>query len=296
MRFHAPSRFVLLALAALAHGCGLATAADTTPLHTLWSVSGKSNTVYLLGSVHFLKPSEKLPAVIDLAYRDAEALVMELDMDDLDPVATQSITLELGMLPAERTLEQEVGADTYGKVREQARTLGIDPRVLNRFRPWLAAMTLAQTQLIRMGLDPSSGVEQRLTALAVRDRKPIAGLETMRDQLGMLATLPAAQQREFLLYSVEETERATQEIDQLIAAWRAGDTSRLARLLEEGFERYPDLYRPLTVDRNRRWIPAIEALLDDADDYLVVVGTLHLVGNESVIDLLERRGYKPKQH
>ena len=112
----------------------------------------------------------------------------------------------------------------------------------------------------------------------------------------MLAKLPDAQQREFLMYSVEETERAAREIDQLIGAWRVGDVKSLARLLADGFDRYPELYRPLTIDRNKRWVPAIEALLDDEDDYLVVVGALHLVGRESVIDLLERGGHKPKQH
>ena len=69
----------------------------------------------------------------------------------------------------------------------------------------------------------------------------------------------------------------------------------MAKLLQEGFDEYPDLYRPLTVERNRKWIPQIEQLLDDRDDYLVVVGALHLVGTDSVIDLLERKGYKVKQ-
>jgi hypothetical protein len=32
-------------------------------------------------------------------------------------------------------------------------------------------------------------------------------------------------------------------------------------------------------------------LLDDRDDYLVVVGALHLVGPDSVVELLAKRGY-----
>lgn len=112
----------------------------------------------------------------------------------------------------------------------------------------------------------------------------------------MLASLPDEQQREFLLYSVEDAERATEEIDALLAAWRRGDAKALADLLSEGFEEYPDLYRPLTVERNRKWIPTIEEFLDDKDDYLIVVGTLHLVGDDSVIELLEKKGHEVKQH
>ena len=274
----------------------LAAEQSTSARHSLWSLKGRTNTVYLLGSVHFLSESEQLPAVVDEAYKDAESLVMEIDMDDLDPLEMQQTTLELGMLPADQTLEQQLGAPTYAKVAAKAREVGVDPELLNRFRPWFAAMTLVQLHLMKMGLDPNAGVERRLTTRAGADGKPIQGLETLRQQLGMLAGLPDAQQREFLLYSVEDTERATREIDALLAAWRRGDTAALAKLLEEGFEEYPDLYRPLTIDRNRKWIADIEALLDDREDYLIVVGTLHLVGRQSVIELLEQKGHRVRQH
>ena len=272
----------------------LAQAAE--PTGVLWSLQGKTNTVYLLGSVHFLRPSEELPKTVDAAYLDAEQLLMEIDMDDLDPMQAQQATFELGMLPEGETLESQLGSATYAKVSEYARSIGVEPTLLNRFRPWLAAITLVQLQLMKMGLDANSGIEQRFVARAAKDNKEIHGLETLREQLTMMASLPAQQQREFLLYSVEDTERATREIDELIAAWRVGDTARLSKLMTEGFEQYPDLYRPMTVDRNKKWIAPIEDLLDDHDDYLVIVGALHLVGKDSVIELLEKRGHKIVRH
>jgi uncharacterized protein YbaP (TraB family) len=264
--------------------------------HSLWSLEGKTNTVYLLGSVHFLKESEQLPAVLDEVYKNAEVLLMEIDMDDLDPAETQQVTLELGMLPAGQSLEQQLGKPTYAKLSARAQEVGIDPMLLNRFKPWFAAMTLVQLQLVKMGLAATSGVEQRFTARAVADKKPIHGLETLREQLGMLAGLPDRQQREFLLYSIDDADRMAEEIDELLSAWRRGDSKALAALLEEGFEQYPDLYRPLTTDRNRRWLGQVEALLDDREDYLVIVGTLHLVGKDSLIDLLESKGHSVTQH
>jgi uncharacterized protein len=110
-----------------------------------------------------------------------------------------------------------------------------------------------------------------------------------------MARLPEKQQREFLLYGLEDAQRMASELDDLLSAWRRGDAAKMGQLLQEGFDEYPDLYRPLTVERNRKWVPQIEQLLDDKDDYLVVVGALHLVGNDSVIDLLERKGYKLEQ-
>lgn len=292
------SRFATLFVAlasSLFASSGLADDA-ATQRHSLWSLKGKQNTVYLLGSVHFLSPSEKLPAAMEAAYEDAEALYMEIDMDDLDPLAAQKVALELGMLPPGETLASVLDADTYAKVSQKAQELGVEPVMLDRFRPWFAALTLVQLHLIKMGLDPNSGIEQRLTTRAVGDGKPIQGLETLEEQLGTLAGLPAKQQREFLVYSVEDSERATREIDAMLKAWRAGDVAALDKLLAEGMEKYPDVYRPLTVERNRKWIASIEELLDDEDDYLVVVGTLHLVGKDSVIELLEKKGHRITQH
>lgn len=269
---------------------------EVTPArHSLWSLQGKTNTVYLLGSVHFLKAAEVLPAAVDAAYAEAEALVMEIDMDDLDPAQMQQVAMELAVLPPGQSLQQQIGAAAYPRIAAKARELKIDPALLDRFRPWFVAMTLVQAQLLQMGLDPAAGVEQRLTRRAAADSKPIQGLETLREQLGILAGLPEQQQREFLLYSVEDTQRATRQLDALLAAWRQGDAAAMADLLAAGFAEYPDLYRPLTVDRNRKWIASIEALLDDREDYLVVVGALHLVGKHSVIELLERKGHKVRQ-
>jgi len=272
-------------------------AADSAPAqhHILWSLQGKTNKVYLLGSIHMLQPSEKLPAAIDAAYADAKSLLMEIDMDDLDPAQMQRDVSELAMQPPNQTLRQQLGPEAYEKLMGKVQPLGIDPAALDPFKPWFAAITLVQVQMLKIGFDAESGVEQRLTRRAVEDHKPIRGLETAREQLEILARLPDKEQREFLLYSVDDVERMTSELDQLVGAWRRGDAKGMAKLLQEGFDEYPDLYRPLTVERNRRWVPQIEQLLDDQDDYLVVVGALHLVGTDSVIDLLERKGYKVTQ-
>jgi uncharacterized protein len=272
-------------------------AADAAPAgqHILWSLQGKTNKVYLLGSVHMLQPGEQLPPAIDAAYADAESLLMEIDMDDLDSAQMQLDVLELAMQPEGRTLRQQLGPEAYQKFASKVQPLGVDPAALDPLRPWFAAITLVQVQMMKMGFDAESGVEKRLTRRAVKDNKPIRGLETAREQLGIMARLPDAQQREFLLYSVDDAERMTKELDELLSAWRHGDAKEMAKLLQEGFDEYPDLYRPLTVERNRRWVPQIEELLDDKDDYLVVVGALHLVGTDSVIDLLEHKGYKVKQ-
>ncbi len=130
------------------------------------------------------------------------------------------------MLPDGQSLQQQLGKPTYTKLVTRAQDVGIDPALLNRFKPWFAAMTLVQLQLMKMGLAPTSGVEQRFTTRAVADKKPIHGLETLREQLGMLAGLPEHQQREFLLYSIDDADRMAEEIDRAADRLAATATPR----------------------------------------------------------------------
>jgi hypothetical protein len=265
----------------------------------LWSVRGTHNTVYLFGSIHVLRPGDAgLPRAAAEAYAEAEQLVMEIDMDDpamADPVAMATQMQRSAMLPAGQSLRSVLGAD-YAAIAERSRAAGLDLALLDPFAPWFVATMLLQLEIAQRGFDPAHGVEQQLADRAVHDGKPILGLETPGQQFAVLGGLSLAEQKRFLLLTLEETEESDAELEELLAAWRTGDTAVLARVLSEAFEEFPELYRPLTEDRNRAWLEDLEELLDDRDDYLVVVGALHLVGRNSVVDLLRQRGHAVTQH
>ena len=81
---------------------------------TMWEVQGENNRIYLLGSIHLLRSSDyPLPTPIYDAYTDAETLIMELDMDDMDQGAMQAVVMELGINADGETLARgsELGVD-----------------------------------------------------------------------------------------------------------------------------------------------------------------------------------------
>ncbi len=265
--------------------------------HTFWVVHGRHNTVYLLGSVHVLKPSDsELAPEVLRAYADAHALVMEVPLGDLSIEKLTGLTLRLGTLPHGETLEAALGPALYADFSAHAKPLGLDPGYLSHFQPWLAALTVEQLELAKAGFDIDSGADMQLSQRAKADHKPVIGLETAEDQLSLFARLTAPQQREFMRYTLEDADNASHEVESLVAAWRDGDTGALEKSLHEGFDEFPDLYRALTTDRNRKWLAEILPLLRDDRDYLIVVGALHLVGRDGVIELLRRQGYAPVQY
>jgi uncharacterized protein YbaP (TraB family) len=265
--------------------------------HTLWTVKGNHNTVYLLGSVHALKATEAdLPPEALRAFANAKTLVMELNPNNVSTNKVLGSMLDLETLPAGMTLAGALGPDAYNKFIAHAEPLGLDPEFMSHFQPWFAVTMLDQLELAKLGFDPNAGVDLQFAKLAQADHREIIGLETIEEQIGIFAHLSLEEQRHYVLYSLAELDSAGRPLDAMISAWRRGDTNRLEQLLGEGLEEFPDLYSKLTTDRNRRWLPTIIGFLNDDHDYLVVVGALHLVGRDGIVELLRRQGYEVVQH
>lgn len=282
---------LVMALALLAF-YGRATADDALPM---WQVDGESNRVYLLGSVHLLREGDyPLPTGLDAAYADAESLVMELDMDDLNPLEVQALVAEIGSAGEGKSLADLMGA-TYGDAKDQADALGIPLELMGGFEPWLAAISIEQLMLQRLGFDPAYGIEAHFTGRAVADGKEVLGLEEPAEQLGLLDALSADAQKQLLLQTLEEAGDIETLMDSIIGAWRTGDFAFLEANMLAPMREYPELYEVIVAERNRDWVGQIEDLLDDDDDYLIVVGALHLVGEDGVPALLEAAGYEPRQ-
>jgi uncharacterized protein len=288
---------VLIALAAtcafLAVACG-ARAEDGH--HILWSIQGNHNTVYLLGSMHLLRPADSaLPAEVLQDYDSAGALVMELDLSQEDPPKLLGPAPELADLPAGVTLSKVLGRKLNAQLKTHAARLGLDLKGLQHFQPWLVVLILDQLELSKLGFDADSGVDMQLLHRAQADHKPVIGLETLDEQYGLFAHLSIKQQREYLRTALQDAEDYPNETDELFQAWQRGDMAALEKLLQQGADESPDIYRLLTVDRNRKWLPKITQLLNEDGDYLVVVGALHLVGRLGLIDLLRGQGYSLTQ-
>jgi uncharacterized protein YbaP (TraB family) len=288
-----PSRFAtallwLLPAAALADAAG-------TPV-TMWLAEGTSNRVYLLGSIHLLRERDHpLPQVIGHAYEDAETLYMELDMDDLDPLATQATITRLGMLEEGISLRDVMGEELYAEAAAAASELQIPLEMLDRTEPWYAAITVEQLVLARIGFNAAYGVEMHLLRKASGDGKEILGFETLEQQLGYLDGLSLEAQRKLLMQTLTEGAAIREIMDDLILAWRSGDIDYLEQTLLDDLSGYPELYDTIVADRNRLWVDTIDELLDDGEDYLVIVGALHLVGEDGVPRLLEQRGIRITQ-
>lgn len=263
---------------------------------TLWEVSGTNNSVYLLGSIHLLREEDyPLPTVLSEAYEEAEVLIMEIDMDDLDPVAAQTALTQYGVLHDEQTLQGLMGNELYAEAEAAAVAIDIPLDMLAKTDPWYAAMTIELMMLSRLGFNPNLGIETHMMSKAGADGKSIEGLETIEEQVLLLDRMSLPAQREMLLSTLAESAELGEVMDELIAAWRHGDTEYLVDNMLDELAKHEELSKTLVTDRNTRWVAQIEPLLDDNDDFLIIVGALHLIGPEGVPKQLSRQGYAVRQ-
>ncbi len=143
---------------------------------------------------------------------------------------------------------------------------------------------------LKLGYDPQSGVEEQLVARARQDGRQTAGLETLDDELGQLEHLSAEDQARFLELTLADLNDTDNETDQLLRAWRSGDSRELAAQLSDAYQQFPELYRVLVAERNQRWLPQIKTYLTGDRNVLIVVGALHVVGKGGLLEMLRSSG------
>jgi uncharacterized protein YbaP (TraB family) len=277
-------RHWLLALCLL----GSLTARAQSPV---WALQGAHNTVYLAESVHLLKPGDSvLPGAFMRAYGDSSQLVMEMDLAKLDTSAVAGWMMEHGRYPEGESMQQALGPERFARIAAQANTLGLPLEQLAVLRPWVVALTLSDLMYLKLGYDPESGVEEQLVARAHQDGRATAGLETLDQELGQLEHMSPEDQARFLELTLQDLKDTGDETDQMLSAWRRGDSNALAAQLSDAYQQFPQLYRVLVSERNQRWLPQIRSYLAADHNVLIVVGALHVVGKGGLLELLRGAG------
>lgn len=262
----------------------------------LWEIQGISNRIHLLGSIHFLRPQDfPLPEAITKALIDADVIIMELDLTTLNPITVQAIMLDKAIDPNGRGLDDFLDRRSYRRAQRLAAAVDIDLSTMRQYEPWYAALQITQLRLMQLGFDGSFGVESQILIQAIQHGKELGGLETLEAQLDSMDSLPMDAQQEFLMVTLEEAAAAGEMLDEIIDAWKSDDIAVLEENFLSDLSANAQLYDQLIVQRNRNWTKSIVSFTEDSRNYLIVVGALHLVGDDSVLKMLNDAGFSTRQ-
>jgi uncharacterized protein YbaP (TraB family) len=261
----------------------------------LWEVRSPTATVYLLGSIHIASGDiYPLDARIERAFQASDTLVLETELDDASQARAASMLQQAGTYTPPDSLESHVDAATLAALSKSIASMGLPVEAFFSMRPWMVSLTLTLARLQALGYRPDLGIDQHFRSAA--GAKKLASLETVDQQVALFGDMTEATQNAALRQTLEELGKLREIMQRAFTAWRGGDAVGLEALLVAPTRKdYPELYRRLFVERNRRMADAIEAQLKGKGTIFVVVGSGHLVGSESVLHLLQTRGHKTRQ-
>ncbi|MNX24437.1 TraB family protein [compost metagenome] len=256
-----------------------------------YRISKGNEQHWLLGSIHAGKPSlYPLPDPVERAWQQSRALVMEVDMTHISQEQWQEMGAITRLVDG-KTLKDHLPMDLYRRTLIAAGQNGLTEAMLAPLRPWFAAITLTQAALERTGYRGEFGVDQHFAKRANDGGKPIVGLETLLEQLGYLASV-GDNQTLMLESTLDELPELEKGFTEVMAAWQNGDQATLINLLKE--EMAPPklqawLEQTLLAERNRNWVKKWPGLPNES---FIVVGALHLYGEQGLLALLEQQGWR----
>lgn len=286
-------RFLSAALLTLSLTCfvtvpaGPAAALGPGEFHVfVWKVSHPEQVGadYLAGTIH-LPVSAKLrvPARVRTWIKDASRFVMEVDLAQTTPDLIQRYAL----MAEDQRLDQLLPPSAWRKLLATTHPMGMPPEQLSRMQPWVLNLALTYPTA-----PPDRVVDTVLKSQARLALVPVSYLEQPEEQMQALDAVAMDEDVRQLLETLDDPKKAEQQLATMGRAYFKGDLETLERLVfdPEQMRRYPDFYDKLFHERNARWLPKLQAVLEK-DDAFVAVGLGHLVGDRGILKQLEAAGY-----
>jgi uncharacterized protein YbaP (TraB family) len=286
------------------NGASVATGAELrslTPAHAyplmLWRYETANVRVYLAGSIHAMKASlYPLPLPYLNAFDEADYLAMEVDVRRMDDPDLQGRVFQMGLLSNGQTLSSTLPADLLERTLPALTNLGLSLQQVDQFTPSMIATLLTQAQIETLGYHGRLGLEMHFLQRA--PEITVLELETLESQLALLYDQPMEVQIDLLRQAVADVTTMPETLEALVSSWLTGDSNTLNSLLRRSSGASLAMqvfHHQLLQERNFNMAQVIEGYLDDSGVYFVLVGAAHLLGEDSIVDLLARKGHTGTQ-
>jgi len=282
----------LFALLAFFLGTHLYVNSQTTsdPLGTglLWEISGNGlkKKSYVLGTIHIIPEKDYFfPKYYTKALKATEVIVMEINMTD---ILGQLEVIKMSKLPDGKELKDFYDERTYQEIVDVARdSFGVNIEMIKTMKPIFIQQQLSTNEMMTGTM---MSYEMELVKMGMQMDKSFDGLETAKEQMTILDSISLEEQATMLLESIRNVKQENADMDKLIQFYKDQQLDSLNALFEKGDYDLADHENSLLGNRNRKWIPQMEAFMKKAPIFFAV-GAGHLGGNQGVINLLRQKGY-----
>jgi uncharacterized protein YbaP (TraB family) len=261
----------------------------------LWKISeqGNKKPSYLFGTIHLI-PKDKfsLKQQVTEAVIHSDRVYFEIDMKDMTNLSKQMGMITKAFMSGGTTLKDIMSPEDYTLVRSRITGLGLPVAIVERLKPMFLS-TLFSLGEEAPGLNETSmtSVEMEIYALAKKQGKPTAGLETAEYQMALFDSIPYQEQSKLLVEAIKQQGESKTLLDDMLKLYFDQDIQGMQSLVVSD-QNDSGRYEPiLLLNRNRNWVKFIKKA-GHAESRFYAVGAGHLGGPFGVIALLRKEGFR----
>jgi uncharacterized protein len=279
-------------------------AAQSLPRCCVWRVTNAKAPFYFVGSIHTLtKKDYPLPGPYEIALKDSRRFLFEFD-------PTRHAEFEqkfaaAAKYPRGQDIRSKIHPELLAWLQQNMLAVRVDPHQKKRsevrgfdsgldYKPWWIAQHLVDGNS-NTKVSTVHGLDNYFVDRASQMRREIGGLESVDEHVAVLGGLSDRDGETILRNALTQPKNGAAEFNRMLKAWRNGDVNALWAGDGQFRKEAPSIASRFVDERNRKWVPRIVAELESGKPTAIVAGALHFAGPNSVIKLLEKRGYKIEQ-
>ena len=254
----------------------------------LWKISGNGlkDDSYLFGTIHIT-----CDATLDdntlRALDNTKQLYLELDMDEK---SMQMQMMQHMMMKDGAKLSTLLNSEDFKTVDEfLKKNLNMSAKLFDSFKPFMIS-TMLYPKMIDC---PFQSVESVLMKVTEEQNEEVFGLETIEDQMKVFDNISyEIQAGELLKMAKGDLEKDKEEMNKMMEIYQNKDIEGMLKMMDDSENKITSENQDVLLNnRNKNWIPIMIKIMKDKPTFFGV-GAGHLAGEEGVIKLLRKQGYK----
>lgn len=274
---------------------------EITPL--FYKISDKNNTtIYLLGSIHAADDTiYPLNDTIMNSFNDSDYLAVEVDTLSLQNNFDLSLKLaEKMMYNDSTTIKNHIGDELYNKMVNFLKEKKSYSSLYDNYKPVFFESLFENLIIDDAMLKSESGIDMYFLSLASENNKKILEVESAEFQYNLLLNTPLELDKIMIEEYIDNYDLNVSQMKDLYELWKKGDKEQLENILinsesqnatEEEKKLMENYNKSLIIDRNYGMANVLENYFEKKQNVFCVVGLGHVIGDEGIINLLQKRGY-----
>ena len=257
-----------------------------------WEVTKNNKSMYLIGTMHPInKEYNYFNKNVKDIIRKTDVLAVEINpsKEEIDNINAKNVYIN------GHSIEDELNKNQIKNLKSICNEIGIDYKDIKNLKPHIIMNKLESVLYYKANLVMET-FDDMLKDTIVSKGKRVVQLENMEFQMDLLSKINGLESLKLnlnnykkgkFLESGEETIKYSKELMDGYAKGNKAIMEKAIKLQKKNLLSY----RIMITNRNKAMTKKIDELFLDNETYTVAVGALHFFGDESIIKMLENKGY-----